>query len=66
MNKWISMNDRKPEVGEKVILTNGDIVKEGWVRPDGVWKYGVEHNELWSRLSIVPPTHWMPLPDPPK
>lgn len=51
-------------VNKRVILTNGDIVKEGYLRPDGIYKYGRNEDERWDRLSITPPTHWMDLPKP--
>lgn len=66
VQQWIPVTERLPEIGRKCLITNGEIVKIGWIRPDGVWKTGVRHNDLWGRFSLYPPTHWMPLPEPPK
>ena len=64
--RWIPVTERLPETGRKCLITNGKTVKVGWLRPDGVWKTGVNRNDLWNRFSLYPPTHWMPLPQPPK
>ena len=60
--KWISVEERLPDVAEKVITYNGDFVSENWLctvaSKDGrinVWAYSE---------GFV--THWMPLPEPPK
>lgn len=63
--KWIPVTERLPGT-EKVLITDRDIVKIGYRRPDGVWKYGVGLDEVWERMSLRPVTHWMPLPEPPK
>lgn len=62
---WISVEERLPGT-ERILITDGELVKEGYRRPDGVWKYGREEYLLWSQLSIYPVTHWMPLPEAPK
>lgn len=64
--RWIPVAERLPETGRKCLITNGETVKVGWLRPDGVWKTGVNRNDLWNKFSLYPPTHWMPLPEPPK
>lgn len=64
--EWIRTKDRLPEVGEKCLITNGETVMRGYLRPDGVWKTGANSDDLWERVSLYPPTHWMPLPEPPK
>lgn len=63
--EWISVEDALPGT-ERVLVTNGEFVKEGYRRPDGVWKYGKEEHMRWERLSCHPVTHWMPLPEPPE
>ena len=64
--RWIPVTDRLPEIGRKCLIANREIVVRGWLRPDGVWKTGVSSDEIWSKFSLYPPTHWMPLPEPPK
>jgi hypothetical protein len=62
MPKWISVEERLPEVAEKVLTYNGNFVSENWlctvaskVGRINVWAYSE---------GFV--THWMPLPEPPK
>ena len=64
--RWIPVTERMPEIGRKCLIANREIVVKGWLRPDGVWKTGVSSDEIWSKFSLYPPTHWMPLPEPPK
>ena len=64
--RWIPVTERLPEIGRKCLIANREIVVRGWLRPDGVWKTGVSSDEIWSKFSLRPPTHWMPLPEPQK
>lgn len=64
--RWIPVTERLPKIGQKCLIANREIVVRGWLRPDGVWKTGVSSDEIWSKFSLYPPTHWMPLPEPPK
>ena len=64
--RWIPVTERLPEIGQKCLIANREIVVRGWLRPDGVWKTGVSSDGIWSNFSLYPPTHWMPLPKPPK
>ena len=64
--RWIPVTERLPEIGRKCLIANREIVVRGWLRPDGVWKTGVSSDEIWSKFSLYQPTHWMPLPEPPK
>lgn len=55
---WVSVEDRLPKYGERVLITEGHAVFEAslsishkWVRCGIGWAEGV--------------THWMPLPEPP-
>ena len=66
VQEWISVKERLPEIGRKCLIANREIVVRGWLRPDGVWKTGVSSDEVWSKFSLHTPTHWMPLPEPPK
>lgn len=59
MNEWISVTEKLPKYGERVLITEGHGVFEAalsvshkWVRCGIGWTEGV--------------THWMPLPKPPK
>ena len=64
--RWIPVTERMPEIGQKCLIANREIVVRGWLRPDGVWKTGVSSDEIWSKFSLYQPTHWMPLPELPK
>ena len=64
--RWIPVTERLPKIGQKCLIANREIVVRGWLRPDGVWKTGVSSDEIWSKFSLHQPTHWMPLPEPPK
>ena len=59
MSNWISVEERMPHYGERVLITEGHAVFEAslsishkWVRCGIGWAEGV--------------THWMPLPEPPE
>ena len=62
--KWISVKDRLPELGERVICTDGYAVFEQY-RVESSCVYGV-----WDRFGLKSPmqevTYWMPMPLPPK
>lgn len=60
---WIPVTERLPGT-ERILITNGEFVKEGYRRPDGVWKYGRKEDELFSNLSSKGVIAWMPLPKP--
>lgn len=60
---WIPVEEQLPGT-ERILITDGEVVKEGYRRPDGIWKYGVKEDELFSRLSSKPVIAWMPLPEP--
>ena len=62
--KWIPVEERLPKMGLKVLITNGEFVKEGYLRPDGVWKYGMDTEAVFSKLSCVGVIAWQPLPEP--
>ncbi len=58
-NTWISVKERLPEVGKKVIVARDEKVEQGVYRGvNGWWKvYGTNTKSV---------THWMPMPQPPK
>ena len=62
--KWISVKDRLPELGERVICTDGYAVFEQY-RVESSCVYG-----MWDRFGLKSPmqevTYWMPMPTPPK
>lgn len=62
--QWISVKDRLPQLGERVLCSDGTTVFEQYrVEPScvfGIWDRG----GMKSMMQNV--THWMPLPEPPK
>ena len=63
--KWISVEERLPDVGEKVMVRgvkNGMQVGAfcGKLRP------GNNRRWRWKNNTILEATHWMPLPEQPK
>ena len=64
VQEWISVKDRLPELGERVICTDGDAVFEQY-RVELSCVYG-----MWDRFGLQSPmqevTYWMPMPNPPK
>lgn len=63
LTRWIPVAEKLPGT-ERILITNGEFVKEGYCRPDGVWKYGAKEDEQFSNLSSKPIVAWMPLPEP--
>lgn len=62
--QWISVTERLPEQGERVLATDGEFVGELYVNSRGQWKrYNVNDQSLLMALDIL---WWMPMPQPPK
>lgn len=62
-NEWVSVYDRLPEPGERVLATDCGFVGEFYVNKRGKWqRYNVNCSELLMALDIL---YWMPLPAPP-
>lgn len=62
VQEWISVKDRLPKTGERVLVCIGAVF-EAFIDDDGKWQryYSAPLNEVLGE-----PTHWMPLPQPPK
>ena len=59
-NDWISVEDRMPEPGERVLATDCGFVGEFYINKRGKWqRYNVNCSELLMALDIL---YWMPLP----
>lgn len=62
-NEWVSVEDRLPEPGERVLATDCGFVGEFYINKRGKWqRYNVNCFELLMALDIL---YWMPLPAPP-
>ena len=57
---WISVEERLPEQGERVLVSNGGFICESYLSQSGKWQRG------GVDMFFMTPTHWMPLPAPPK
>lgn len=61
---WISVEERLPEPGERVLTTDGAFVGEMYINKRGKWqRYNVNDSSLLMALDIL---WWMPLPEPPE
>jgi Protein of unknown function (DUF551) len=60
---WISVEDRLPELGESVLIWDGQCRRVGFYLKTGEYYYYWESTDDEYPLDI---THWMPLPEPPE
>lgn len=61
--EWISVYDKMPKQGERVLATDGGFVGEMYINKRGQWqRYNVNDSSLMMALDIL---WWMPLPEPP-
>lgn len=59
-NEWVSVEERLPEPGERVLATDCGFVGEFYINKRGKWqRYNVNCSELLMALDIL---YWMPLP----
>ncbi len=49
-----------------VLLWNGEIVTVGWFCDEHGWQNAIDAPEYSYNTLNPPPTHWAPLPGPPK
>lgn len=64
VQEWISVTERLPEKGLRVLTTDGAFVGEMYLNERGQWRrYNVNSHELLMALDIL---YWMPMPEPPK
>ena len=62
-NEWVSVEERLPEPGERVLATDCGFVGEFYINERGQWqRYNVNCHALLMALDIL---YWMPLPAPP-
>ena len=63
-NEWVSVEERLPEPGERVLATDCGFVGEFYINERGQWqRYNVNCHALLMALDIL---YWMPLPKSPK
>ena len=60
--EWISVEDRLPEEGQRVLALFVTHFMEVACFKDGEWKVSFDD---WSEY-LFPISHWMPLPEPPQ
>lgn len=61
MDEWISVIEREPETGGNVLVFDGSF-HIAYFRPE----QAIHHYRYDCDTYDVTPTHWMPLPEPPK
>lgn len=62
--EWISVKDRLPKPGTRVLLTGNNFVGEGYIDDNGEWER-YYCGKVSETLGVYV-AHWMPLPEPPK
>lgn len=61
MAEWISVKDRLPEDGKYVLVWEPNLNAIDFSRYDKASDYWIDHE-----YNAMFPSHWMPLPPPPK
>lgn len=71
--EWISVKDRYPENGQSIKIKIWDdlndcecIVEAKFIDYEDYRSWTIEKEFYKERKLIARPTHWMPLPNPPK
>lgn len=54
-NEWVSVDERLPEPGERVLASNGSFVGEAYMASNGTW---MRHDGFPWEVDA-----WMPMPD---
>lgn len=64
--RWVSVDERLPEDGEKVIIPAlfGEVENARYIH--GLWHDGTGRKRTSLAGNYLPPSHWMPLPEPPQ
>lgn len=62
--KWIPVTERLPKDMEKVLIFDDGKVKVGYIFD--IWQGEEVHHEWYSEHYPADPSHWMPIPTPPK
>ncbi len=66
-SKWISVEERKPREGAAVLTISQILYKNGFSVSYNIARYeGEEYWEEEQECIPIEPTHWQPLPNPPK
>lgn len=77
MSEWRPI-ETAPKDGKCVLVSNGRYVEKAWWNTDPrIWDSEDDNRPCWTvfepedyyyaiHLDDDPPTHWMPLPEPPK
>lgn len=65
-NVWIRVKDKKPRKGKYVLLYNGHWIGVGKYQPNSELVYEPKWQDETTEYITPSPTHWQPLPKPPK